>query len=88
MALHDEIRKDIESGLIPETFCVSDLMLRPDPQLPGRYLVGDCSYAENALRVMPANGSISQDGAEAGDYVQRGREPHFVRLGDGLYRLL
>ena len=86
MALHDEIRKDIRARIVPRRFRVADLMTRPDPDQRGKYLVGDESYKEGALKVIPANGSVREDGT-SGDYVQKGREPHYVRLSRGLYRL-
>ena len=86
MALHDEIRKDIRAGIVPRHFRVADLMTRPDPAQGGKYLVGDLSYKKRSLIVIPTNGSVREDGTE-GDYVQRGREPHYARVSHGLYRL-
>jgi hypothetical protein len=86
MALHDEIRKDIQAGIIPRRFRALDLMTRPDPVQRGRFLVGDLSYKKRSLVVIPANGSVREDGSQ-GDYVQRGRQPAYVRVRRGLYRL-
>lgn len=87
MALHHEIRKDIRAGIIPADFRVEHLKTRPDPARPGRYVVGDSSYAPRSLEVIPNNGCIKEDGT-LGDYGQKGRSPHFLRIGRGLYRLL
>ena len=86
MALHDEIRKDIRAGVIPRRFRAVDLMTRPDPAQRGKYLVGDLSYKKRSLIVIPANGSVREDGTQ-GDYVQRGQQAHYVRISRGLYRL-
>jgi hypothetical protein len=87
MALHDEIRKDIRAGIVPSDFRAADLKTRPDRKRAGRYLVGDRSYAPNSLDVIPKNGCIKEDGT-LGDYGQRGRDPHYLQIGRGLYRLL
>lgn len=59
MALHDEVLSDIRARILPRRFKVRHLMSRPDPNQQGRYLVGNQSYSERSLKVIPANHSIS-----------------------------
>ena len=89
MALHDEIRKDIDRNIVPLHFRADDLKTRPDPINDGNFLVGDFSYAEKSLVSIPQNLYISEDGQEQGHEVKRnGKQPRYIKLEPGLFEIL
>ena len=89
MALHDEIRKDINRNIVPIHFRADDLKTRPDPINDGNFLVGDLSYAEKSLVSIPQNLYISEDGQEQGHEVIRNhKQPRYIKLEPGLFEIL
>ena len=89
MALHDEIRKDINRNIVPIHFWADDLKTRPDPINAGNFLVGDLSYAEKSLVSIPQNLYISEDGQEQGhEVIMNGKQPRYIKLEPGLFEIL
>jgi hypothetical protein len=68
--------------------------LRRRNRLPQKWRASDLRphlediYRLSTIRTMPANWSISLDGAEAGENVKHGQRPQVFRLGGGLYELI
>ncbi len=88
MALHHNIRTDIDTGLVPRVFRAAHLMYREDPENAGNFLVGDVSYAKTTLQTTPNNLGISTDGLERGNHVRSGQSAAYFRLGGGRFELI
>ena len=83
MALHDDIRIEIEAGNVPEKFRVSDLMNNPIAGPGDMFRLGEGSYALNYLKTEPANKCPN------GYHVRvLGQTPRYERVERGLYRLI
>jgi len=87
MAFHDEIRKEIEAGRLKKRFTVQDLFNLPQSET-GRYIIGNKTYADNTLRTITWNHSVSEDYKTMGNFVKKGREPKFYRFEGGYFELI
>jgi hypothetical protein len=79
---------DIIRGKIPKRFKTADLKKRQVPGKIDHFKIGEKEYKKNAINTIPSNHSISKDGTKKGDYVKKGRQPAFYRLGKGEYELI
>ena len=78
MSFWDEIRELRRHGKIPRQWRIADIR----PFLLDR-------YAENAIRTIPPNQSITPDGEMKGDYVlRRNRPPMAYRVDRGVFELI
>jgi hypothetical protein len=72
-----QVREMRRCGSIPKQWRVSDLR----PLLFNQ-------FAENAIRTVPANQSMTRDGSQKGDYVKKGSRAEAYRVGRGLFELI
>jgi len=82
MALHDDIRIEIEAGNVPEEFRANDLMYNPIAGPGDKFRLGEGSYALTYLRTEPANK------CPQGNHGRGGQTPRYERVERGLYRLI
>jgi len=73
----EAVRQLRRCNRIPKCWRVRDIL----PLLRGK-------FADNAIRTIPFNQSMTKDGKTKGNYVQGGRPAQAYRLGPGLFQLI
>ena len=73
------------------TFYQHIIALRGENKIPKIWSMPDIrpflknNFSPNAINVLPANSSMTPDGKVKGDFVKKGQEPKFYRMGRGQY---
>ena len=77
MSFWDEVYKLREQGLIPRVWRLAHLRSHLSAK-----------YKPNSINTIPSNQSITRDGKEIGNYVNRGQDPKAWRIGRGEFQLV